>query len=358
MTTVGLVEGIAEATAAITKIFSGAISDYFRKRKLLAIVGYGLAAITKPIFPLANSIGCIFAARFIDRFGKGIRGAPRDALVADITPPEQRGAAYGLRQSLDSIGAFLGPALAVTLMILLASNIHMVLWIAVIPAFLAVALLIVGVREPKHLANESGRHNPLSFSNAKRLPIFYWMTVLLGAVFTLARFSEAFLILRAQDLGLPIIYVPAIMIVMNVVYALTAYPAGIAADRFSHVALLIIGLALLIGGDILLATAHSPPIAFLGAALWGLHMGFTQGLFSKLVADAAPKDLLGTAFGIFSLVTGCALLVASVLAGWLWSAFGAPATFVVGAGFATIALLGLIYAWLRSRNKSIKTNKA
>jgi MFS family permease len=349
MMTVGLIEGVAEATAAITKVFSGAISDYFGKRKLLAVIGYGLAAITKPIFPLANSVAWVFAARFIDRIGKGIRGAPRDALVADIAPRELRGAAYGLRQSLDSVGAFLGPALAVLLMILLAGNIHAVLWMAVIPAFLAVALLVFGVREPKHLVNERSGRNPLSIAEAKRLPFFYWMIVLLGAVFTLARFSEAFLILRAQDLGLSIAYVPVILIIMNVVYAVSAYPAGIAADKFSHEGLLVLGLALLIAADVLLAMATTPSLAFLGAALWGLHMGLTQGLFSKLVADSAPKDLLGTAFGIFGLATGCALLVASVVAGALWSTIGAPATFIAGAGFAALAMLGLIYAWLRSQ---------
>lgn len=342
MTTIGIIEGVAEATAAVTKVFSGAISDRLGKRKLLAVLGYGLAAVTKPVFPLATTIGWVFAARFVDRIGKGIRGAPRDALVADITPPERRGAAYGLRQSLDSIGAFIGPMLAVGLMAWLANDIKAVLWVAVVPAFIAVALLVFGVREPEHVQCHSGVRIPLTLTDAKRLPFRYWLIVLLGAVFTLARFSEAFLVLRAQDVGLALGYVPAVMIVMNVVYAATAYPAGIAADRLTHRTSLIVGLAILVAANIVLAAATSPLPAFIGAALWGLHMGLTQGLFAKLVADTAPAEFRGTAFGIFNLVGGGALLLASVIAGALWSTFGAAATFLAGAAFATLAVLGLL----------------
>ncbi len=342
MTTVGLVEGVAEGTAAITKVFSGAVSDYLGKRKLLAVLGYGLGAITKPIFPLATTIGWVFAARFIDRIGKGIRGAPRDALVADIAPPELRGAAYGLRQSLDSIGAFLGPLLAVAFMALLANDIRAVLWVAVAPAFLAVALLVVGVREPERAEARSAVRRPLLLTDAKRLPLRYWLIVLLGAVFTLARFSEAFLVLRAQEVGLALGYVPMVLIAMNVVYAAAAYPAGIAADGFSRRTLLMLGLAMLVAADIVLAAAASPWAAFIGAALWGLHMGLTQGLFAQLVADTSPAELRGTAFGIFNVAAGCALLLASVIAGALWSTFGAPATFLTGAAFAMLALLGLL----------------
>jgi MFS family permease len=342
MTTIGVIEGVAEATAAITKIFSGAISDYLGKRKWLAGLGYGLAAVTKPIFPLAPTIGWVFAARFIDRIGKGIRGAPRDALVADIAPPEWRGAAYGLRQSLDSVGAFLGPLIAVAFMVWFANDIRAVLWVAVIPAFIAVALIVFGVHEPERASGDAGMRNPLTLRDAARLPIRYWLIVLLGAIFTLGRFSEAFLVLRAQNVGLTLGYVPLVLIVMNVAYTATAYPAGVAADRLSRRALLIAGLSMLIAADVVLASASSPLPAFIGAALWGLHMGLTQGLFAKLVADTAPAELRGTAFGIFNLVGGCALLLASVVAGILWSLFGAPATFWTGAGFAMLAVLGLI----------------
>lgn len=342
MVTIGIVEGIAEATAAFTKVFSGAISDYFGKRKLLVVLGYGLGAISKPVFPLATSIAWVFIGRFIDRIGKGIRGAPRDALVADITPPELRGAAYGLRQSLDSVGAFVGPLLAVAFMAWLANDIKAVLWVAVVPAFIAVALVITAVREPDQASPGAGARMPLTLADAKRLPLHYWLIVLLGAVFTLARFSEAFLVLRAQDVGLALGYVPIVMIVMNVVYAAVAYPAGVAADRFSRRALLIVGLAMLVAADIVLAMAASPLQAFIGAAFWGLHMGLTQGLLSKLVADIAPTELRGTAFGIFNLASGGALLLASVIAGALWAAFGAPATFLAGATFAALAAFGLL----------------
>lgn len=342
MVTIGIVEGFAEAVAAFTKVFSGVISDYFRKRKFLAVVGYGLAAITKPIFPLATSIGWVFGARLVDRIGKGIRGAPRDALVAEIAPAQLRGAAYGLRQALDSVGAFVGPLLAVTFMIWLANDIKAVLWVAVLPAFIAVFLLIVGVREPKSLDHAAAHRNHLTLYDAKRLHLQYWLVVALGAVFTLARFSEAFLILRALDVGLAIGYVPVIMIVMNVVYSIFAYPAGAAADRFSARTLLLYGLGILVAADIVLAIAASPGIALLGSAFWGLHMAVTQGLFSKLVADTAPADLRGTAFGIFNLVSGWALLLASVIAGSLWSMFGASATFIAGASFAALAAMGLL----------------
>lgn len=343
MVTVGIIEGVAEGIAATTKVFSGALSDFFRKRKILVVTGYAIGALTKPVFPLATSIGWVFGARFVDRIGKGIRGAPRDALIADITPPPLRGAAYGLRQALDSVGAFVGPLLAVVFMIVFANDIKSVLWIAVIPAFIAVFLLIVALREPESTENTTHSRKHLTLRDAKRLPRGYWFVVILGAVFTLARFSEAFLILRAQDVGLAIGYVPAIMIVMNIVYSLFSYPAGVAADRLSARKLLVFGLGLLIVADVILAMAVSPPLAFVGVAFWGLHMAFTQGLLSKLVADTAPSELLGTAFGVFNLVSGGVLLLASVIAGSLWSVYGASATFIAGASFAALAALGLLF---------------
>jgi len=342
MVTIGLVEGVAEATAAITKVFSGALSDYLGKRKLLVILGYGLAALTKPVFPLATTMGWVFTARFVDRVGKGIRGAPRDALVADLAPPELRGAAFGLRQALDSIGAFLGPLLAVAFMVWLANDIRAVMWVAVVPAFGAVALLALYVREPARAHASAGTKGPLTVADAVRLPRRYWLVVLLGAVFTLARFSEAFLLLRAQDVGLALGYVPLVLIVMNVFYAGLAYPAGATADRVSPRGLFLAGLVLLIAADLALAVAAGPPLALAGAALWGAHMALTQGLLSKLVADTAPADLRGTAFGMFNLVSGGALLLASVIAGALWSALGAPATFLAGAAFAAAAAIGLL----------------
>jgi MFS family permease len=351
MVMVGLVEGVAEATAAIVKVFSGAVSDYFGRRKLPMILGYALAAFTKPVFPLATSIGWVFAARFVDRVGKGVRGAPRDALVADITPPSMRGAAYGLRQALDSAGALAGPLAAVALMAWLANDVRAVLWAGVVPAFLAVAVLTVYVREPERAPTTGRARRPLALADAGRLPPGYWLVVLLGAVFTLARFSEAFLVLRAGDVGLDLGYVPVVMIVMNAFYAGASYPAGAAADRLGHRGLLLAGMALLVAADLVLAVAASPAVVFAGAALWGLHMAFTQGLLAKLVADTAPPSLLGTGFGIFNLVSGGALLAASLLAGALWSALGPPATFLAGAAFAAAAAAGALAAarWIAPR---------
>lgn len=342
MVTVGVIEGVAEATAAVMKVFSGAFSDYLGKRKLLVVLGYALAACTKPVFPLATSIGWVFAARFVDRVGKGIRGAPRDALVADLTPLHVRGAAYGLRQALDSVGALIGPAMAAALMIWFAGNIRKVMWFAVVPAFLTVAVLMIYVREPERPHAAGTERIPIRLADAGRLPLRYWLVVMLGAVFTLARFSEAFLVLRARDVGLGFGYIPLVMIVMNFFYAGAAYPAGAAADRIRPRNLLFLGLVLLITADVILAVAASPLGVFVGAALWGLHMAFTQGLLSKIVADTTPGEMFGTGFGIFNVVSGGALLLASVIGGFLWGSFGAPATFLTGAGFAAAAAIGLM----------------
>jgi MFS family permease len=338
MLAVGVVEGIAEATASIVKVFSGTLSDALGRRKPLLVLGYGLAAISKPLFPLAGSVPLVLGARFMDRIGKGIRGAPRDALIADVTPRESRGAAYGLRQALDSIGAVLGPLAAIGLMLLLASNIRSVLWLALLPALLSVAVLVLFVREaPASKPTE----NSVSFGTIRELPRHYWAIVGLGAVLTLARFSEAFLILRAQDAGLALALVPVVLVVMNVVYTAVAYPAGVAADRGHRRALLFWGLGALIASDVLLGASATPPALFAGVVLWGVHMGLTQGLLSTLVADASPAALRGTGFGVFHLVSGAALLAASLVAGWLWSAYGAAATFYAGAAFTAVALAGL-----------------
>lgn len=339
--TIGLVEGVAEATAAVTKVFSGTLSDWLGKRKLLLVLGYGLAALTKPVFPLASSVAWVFGARFVDRLGKGIRGAPRDALLADITPASLRGAAYGLRQALDSVGAFTGPLLAIAGMGWFANDFRAAMWLAVPPAFIAVAMLVRYVREPEPTAGGTARE-PLALRDARQLPRRFWGVVVLGAVFTLARFSEAFLVLRAQDVGFQLMLVPVVMVVMNVFYALCAYPAGSAADRYRPRTLLLVGLVVLIASDLVLAAASGPVPMLTGAALWGIHMALTQGLLAKLVADTAPVRLRGTAFGIFHLVSGGALLAASAIAGVLWSVLGAPATFAAGAAFAGIAAAGLL----------------
>jgi MFS family permease len=342
MVTVGFIEGIAEATASITKIFSGALSDRLGKRKLLAVAGYGLAAFTKPVFPLAPTVGWLVAARFVDRIGKGIRGAPRDALVSDISPPHLRGASFGLRQSLDTVGAFVGPLLAIGLMWWTADNFRAVFWIAVVPGFLSLAVMLLAVEEPPRPDGIHGIDNPLSLEAIKRLGQVYWRVVMIGVVFTLARFSEAFLILRAQNVGLGVMWVPAVLVGMNVVYALSAYPAGVLSDRLDRKGLLAAGLVMLAGADLALAAMPNLAGVALGVALWGLHMGFTQGLFAALVADASPPDLRGTAFGFFNLLTGIAMLAASVVAGALWDGYGPAGTFFAGLTFALAALLGLL----------------
>ena len=344
MVTVGVIEGIAEATASITKIFSGALSDWLGRRKWLAAFGYGLAALTRPVFPLASTVGWLVAARFVDRIGKGIRGAPRDALVADLAPSELRGASFGLRQSLDTIGAFTGPLLAIALMWWTSDNFKAVFWFAVIPALLSLALISFAVREPDRPQGRRLLRNPVSLAEIRNLGAAYWWVVAVATVFTLARFSEAFLILRAGNVGLPITWLPAVLALMNVAYAMAAYPAGVLSDRFNRVPLLALGMLLLVTADIALALLPSLGGMALGVVLWGLHMGLTQGLLAALVADTSPAELRGTAFGFFNLLGGLAMLAASILAGGLWDIAGPQGTFLAGAGFAVIALAGLLAA--------------
>ncbi|TAU79596.1 MFS transporter (plasmid) [Rhizobium leguminosarum] len=344
---VGIIEGIAEATASITKVFSGALSDWLGKRKLLAALGYGLAAFTKPIVPLAASIEWLIAARFIDRVGKGIRGAPRDALVADIAPPDLRGASFGLRQSLDTVGAFLGPLFAIGLMWLTADHFQAVFWIAVIPAFLSVGLIVVAVKEPDRPKEQRRVRMPLHRDELRRLGATYWWVVAVTAVFTLARFSEAFLILRAQSIGFSVTVIPVVLVVMSLAYSLSAYPVGVLSDRVNRTTLLAIGLVLLLGADLALAFASDIIWVGAGVVLWGLHMGFTQGLLATLIAESAPPELRGTAFGVFNLVTGIALLVASVVAGALWDMTGPWGTFLAGAAFTMMTLAGLFIVRVR-----------
>jgi len=344
MVTVGLVEGVAEATASITKIFSGAVSDWLGTRKWLAVMGYGLAAFSKPIFPLASSVGWVVVARFIDRIGKGIRGAPRDALIADVTPERLRGASFGLRQSLDTAGAFIGPALAVGLMWLSGDDFRSVFWVAVIPAFLCVALLLVAVDEPERATALRKVRSPLGLEELKRLGVAYWFVVGVTVVFSLARFSEAFLILRAQAVGLPVALVPLVLVLMNVVYSLAAYPARALSDRINRLRILGTGFAVLAAADLVLAFTDGLSGVAIGVALWGLHMGLTQGLLATLVADVAPAELRGTAFGMFNLLGGLSLLGASVLAGALWERIGPQGTFLAGAALTGLALLALASA--------------
>jgi MFS family permease len=341
---VGLIEGVSEATALIVKVFSGVLSDYFGRRKPLALLGYGLSALVKPLFALATSAAWVFAARFVDRIGKGLRGAPRDALIADLAPPGARGASFGLRQALDVAGAFIGPLLAMGLMLLWNDDFRAVFWVAVLPGMLAVALLVFGVQEPERAAHAATGVNPLQRAHLRRLPAAYWWVVAIAALFTLARFSQAFLVLRAGQGGLPIALTPLVFIALNGVYSIAAYPLGKLADRIDHGLLLAAGMALLIGADVLLALSPHWAFVWTGVSLWGLHLAATQGLLAAMVAETAPADLRGTAYGLFNLASGVALLVASTLAGAIWTLFGAAFTFWSGAALASAALAAV---WLR-----------
>ncbi|HGF0831462.1 TPA: MFS transporter [Legionella pneumophila] len=337
---IGLIEGFAESIALLIRIFSGMYSDYLGKRKTLAIFGYSFSALSKPLFALATNIGMVFLARFLDRIGKGMRGSPRDALIADIAPDNQYGAAYGLRQSLDTVGAIIGPLLALVLMIIWNNNFQAVFWVAVIPGVLSVLVLILFVQEPVKPASAKPI-NPIQPKEIKKLSHAYWYVVIIGAIFTLARFSEAFLLLRAYQVGSPITWVPLILVVMYLMYSVSAYPFGKLADTINHSKLLIIGLFILITADLILAFSHSLMFIYIGSCLWSLHMGATQGLLAAMVAGTAPDDLRGTAFGFFNFICGIATLIASLLAGLLWDSFGSVFTFSIGALFCVVCLLGI-----------------
>ncbi|MCC7182588.1 MAG: MFS transporter [Rhodocyclaceae bacterium] len=346
---VGLIEGIAEATAALAKLVSGMWSDRIGRRKPLLLLGYGMAALTKPLFPLASGVGAVLLARFLDRIGKGLRGAPRDALLADITPPALRGAAYGLRQALDTTGAILGPLVALALMAATGDDFRMVFWIATLPALVCVALILVAVDEPEATRPPVQAGARFARSELRRLSGHFWWVVGCASVLTLARFSEAFLLLRAEHLGLAATWVPGVLIVMNLFYAASAYPFGRLADNGGRHRLLAAGIALLVVADLVLAAADGIVWSFVGAAIWGLHMGATQGLLSAWVADTVPADLRGTGFGVFNLATGVTLLAASLIAGGLWTWLGPAMTFVAGALFASLALLGLVLGFAAGR---------
>ena len=338
---VGVIEGIAEASAMLVKVVSGVVSDWVGRRKFLAVTGYGLSALTKPLFAIAASTTMVLFARFADRIGKGIRGAPRDALVADITPAAQRGRAYGLRQGLDTVGAVLGPGVAALLMLAWDDNIRAVFWVAVIPAFAAVAVLQFGVREPPRAPDHKAVF-PIRREYLRLLPGAFWAVTAIGAVFSLARFSEAFLVLRASDVGMSLATVPLVIVVMNLVAAAVSYPVGALVDAGQRFWLMLLGVLALVGSQLVLGFADGGPAVLVGALLWGAHLGLTQGLLAALISLTAPGHLRGTAFGLFNVVSGLMLLVGSVLAGVLWQEVGPAATFFVGAIFAAVTLVGVV----------------
>ena len=337
VTTVGLIEGIAEATASILKVFSGAISDYWGQRKSLAVLGYGLSTFVKPLFAIASSPSWVLLARFADRTGKGIRAAPRDALVADVTDASNRGAAYGLRQSLDTVGALLGPLLAMIVLDRSPQNFRLVFWLAVIPGMIAVMFLVFGVTEPRQQQNQQ-RVNPLNRSALSSLGSNYWWLLLAVLIFNLGNSSDAFLLLKAQQVGIPAAFIPLTLVVQNLTYALFAYPLGRLSDRISRRQLLISGwliYALVYGG---LALVDRAPQFWILLAVYGVHLAMTQGTITALVADLVPANLRGTAFGFLNLAVGLALFPASLLAGLLWQQFGAGVAFAVSSGLAVIAI--------------------
>jgi len=335
-TALGAIDGVAEATANFAKLLSGRLSDRTQRRKPWIMGGYGLAALSKPLFPLASSAPLVMLARFADRVGKGIRGSPRDAMIADETPPEMRGRAFGLRQALDTAGALLAPLAAIGLMALLASNIRAVFWIAIIPAAISFLLAWLALREPERRV--APQKKPALFAGFRELNKDTKRLLQVGFLFTLARFSEAFLILKGIDIGLSEALSPLTLAIFNLVYVALAYPAGALSDRMSPRSILMAGMLVLIAGNAVLAETSSFLGLVLGTALWGAHMALTQGIFARMIADSAPQELRATSFGAFYFVSGIAGLLASLGAGWLWDERGSSATFLTSAGIAAVAL--------------------
>jgi len=338
---IGIVEGISEATFLLIRIFSGVLSDYLGKRKIISVIGYGISALSKPLFPLANSVSLILIARFFDRLGKGVRESPRDALIGDIAPKSIRGACFGLRQSLDTIGALIGPIVAILGLLIFSNNIRAILWVSVIPAILSVVIFIVGIHDVEHKYTEDEKTFIFKFKNIFKIGTEYWQIVLIGGLLNLARFSDAFLILKAYELGLPITYVPLVMVLMNCFYAVSSYPAGILSDNINRKFILIIGIVFLIIADLVLAFTDSTWMLALGVGFWGMHMAFTKGILDAMVTDTASIRLLGSAYGIFNFVCGIAVLFASIISGVLWQVYGPFYSFSVGAFLAFLACLSL-----------------
>lgn len=353
VTSIGILEGLSEAAVLVLKVFSGPISDMLGKRKPLVVAGYAMGALSKPLFALAGSVPIVYGARLFDRIGKGIRGAPRDALVADLAPPDLRGRAFGLRQSLDTVGAFLGPLLAIFLMHWTDDNYRAVFWFATIPGLLAVGILLFVVRE-KERPKGAIPNRRIHLADLKEFHFSFWFVAGAGALFQLARFSEAFLILRVKDFGLALALAPVVLIVMNIVYSLSAYPIGHFSDRVRREWLLLAGLFVLCLSDLVLGFAESLPFALFGIALWGLHLGLTQGTLAALVADTCVPERRGTAYGLFNLFSAVSLLLASTIAGILWDQLGSKATFLAGAGLVAISFVMFVFTnsfWSRPKSE-------
>ena len=334
-TALGAVDGVAEATANFAKLFSGRLSDRSQRRKPWVMGGYGLAALSKPLFPLASNLVTLIAARFADRIGKGLRGSPRDAMIADETPPEIRGRAFGLRQALDTAGALLAPLIAIGLMAWFANDIRKVFWIAIIPAALSFLLTWLALREPERHSS-SAKKAPF-FSGFRELDSDTKRLIAVGFLFTLARFSEGFLILKGIEIGLSEAMSPLTLALFNLAYVALAYPAGSLSDRMSPKTILLVGIGMLVAGNIVLAETSSFVGLVVGVALWGAHMALTQGIFSRMIADSAPERLRATSFGAFWFVSGIAALLASLAAGLLWDRQGSSATFLTSAAVAAAA---------------------
>lgn len=337
MATIGLIEGIAEATAAVMRVFAGAIGDRLGRYKAIVVFGYGLSALSKIVFPFAGSPAPIFAARIIDRVGKGLRTSPRDAMIARATHPSILGRAFGIRQSLDTLGAVFGPLLAIVILGVTHNDFQLLFWIAVAPGVLAVIVLTRAAEEPNGGATPLQRI-PLTRADLARLGFAFWWIAAGAAFLTFGRGAKAFLVLRTEDVGVPLWLVPIAFVIMNTVYAATAYPVGGLSDRIDRRRLLAAGIVVLILSDVVLAMASGPWVGLLGVVLWGLHFGMTQGVLATLVVDSAPEPLRGTAFGAFSLLSGFALVASGALGGMVWDAWGPSTLFWLATGAATLSL--------------------
>jgi MFS family permease len=338
-TAVGAIEGAAESTAALLKLASGWLSDRVSRRKPLVLAGYGIASLIRPLIGLAQSVTQVLGIRVTDRIGKGIRTAPRDALVADSVDPAIRGRAFGFHRAADHAGAVIGPLLAFALLRWGGLEVRQIFLLTAIPGALAVLALLVGVREVPREMPEASRKLDLRAPLGRR----FWSFLAVLLVFTLGNSTDAFLLLRARDLGIDAALIPILWALLHVVKSLSSTPGGALSDRIGRKPLLVAGWILYAAVYFALARADAAWQAWALFAVYGIYFGLTEGVEKALVADLVPEDRRGAAFGWYNLALGIAALPASLIFGTIWDRAGAPAAFGFGAAMALAAAIGIAF---------------
>jgi MFS family permease len=338
---IGLIEGIAEATASLLKVFSGWFSDRINNRKWLMAGGYGISTLSRPLIAIASGWLLILFSRFVDRLGKGIRTAPRDAIIAESADKNNLARAFSFHRAMDTMGAVVGPAIALLLLGYFDNNYRLVFWVSMVPGVLAVLMIILFIREKKRDTSTLAARPRLTLRHFDWKVRFF---ILIATLFALGNSSDAFLILRAQQVGIATALVPAVYLTFNLVYSLAAVPAGIAADRFGRKRIILLGFLLFSGLYYGFGAMETPGTIWLLFILYGLFMGLTEGIQKAFLATIIPTEFKATAFGAYATFVGLAAFPASLIAGWLWDHVSPAATFYYGS--ATAGLAALLFAVL------------